>query len=134
MRHRRLLLAATQDLSWFYVALVIATVVPIVVVAVATAGSYGRFRAWAVVFVQSLFLVNVLIPHVPAAIVLGGYAPGLVTAVGLQLPFSVYFIRRSVREGVVSNAGAALALGAAVPALVVGLGTLYLIAGGLNSR
>ena len=121
------LLAATEDLSWFYVALVVATVVPLLVVLVATAGQPKRGAAWAVVFVQSLFLANVFVPHVPAAVVLGGYAPGVATAVGIQLPYGVYFVRRSVREGVISGTGAALAVGLAVPALVLGLGTMYLV-------
>lgn len=121
------LLAATRDLSWFYVALVVATVVPVVVVLWATTGRPSEGKAWTVVFVQSLFLVNVVVPHVPAAIIMRGYAPGLVTAVAINLPFSVYFLRRTVREGKVSRTAVVLALGLAVPALVAGLGTLYAV-------
>jgi hypothetical protein len=66
-------------------------------------------------------------------VVLGGYAPGVVTAVAINLPYSVYFVRRSVREGAVSGAGARLAVGLAVAALVVGLGTLYMVVGALVS-
>lgn len=33
-----------------------------------------------------ILLANVLVPHVPAAVVLGGYAPGVVTAVAINLP------------------------------------------------
>ena len=36
-----------------------------------------------------ILLANVLVPHVPAAMVLGGYAPGVVTAVALNLPVSL---------------------------------------------
>src|SRR6266545_938229 len=124
-------LAATQDLSWFYVALVVATVIPILVVLVATTVRRSRGAAWAVVFVQSLFFVNVFVPHLPAAVVLGGYAPGVATAVGINLPYSVYFVRRSVREGEVSRSEAALAVGVSVPALVLGLGVLYFVVGRL---
>ena len=123
------LLAATQDLSWLYVTLAAATFVPAVVVLVATSGRASRGKAWAVAFVQGLFLANVFVPHVPAALVLGGYAPGLATAVLINLPYSVYFLRRSVREQAVSRAGVALAVGLAVPALFLALGTLYLIVG-----
>jgi hypothetical protein len=52
----------------------------------------------------------------------------VVTAVAIQLP-AVYFARRSVREAVVSGAAVALAMTLAVPALVIGLGTMYFIAG-----
>jgi hypothetical protein len=123
------LLAVTGNLSWFYTALVVATLVPCIVVLNAVMRRTSRAAAWAVVFVQSLFFVNVFLPHVPAALLMGGYAPGVVTAVAIQLPWSVIFLRRSVREGRVSKSGVALAVGLAVPALVVLLGALYLVAG-----
>jgi len=121
------LLAATGHLSWFYVALLAATLVPFMVVLNAVMRPTSRAAAWAVVFVQSIFLANVFVPHVPAALMLGGYAPGVVTAVVIQLPFSVIFLRRSIREGAVSRAGAALAVGLAVPALIGLLGAMYLV-------
>lgn len=125
-------LAASEDLSWFYVALTVATVVPILVVLVATTGRPSRGAAWTVAFVQSLLLVNVVIPHIPAAVALGGYAPGLATAVAINLPYSVYFLRRSVRDGALSRREVVLAVALAVPALVVGLATLYFGVGAIE--
>lgn len=125
-------LAATEDLSLFYVALAVATVVPILVVLVATTGRPSRGAAWTVAFVQSLLLVNVVIPHIPAAVALGGYAPGLATAVAINLPYSVYFLRRSVRDGALSRREVVLAVALAVPALVVGLATLYFGVGAIE--
>jgi hypothetical protein len=123
------LLAATEHLSWFYAGLLVATFVPALIVLAATSARPSRGAAWAVVFVQSVFLVNVFVPHVPAAVMLGGYAPGVVTAVCINLPYSLYFMRRSVREGTVSSTGVAWAIGLAVPVLVVSLALLYVIAG-----
>lgn len=120
-------LAATEHLSWFYEALIVATVIPILVVVVAVRHPANRFASWAVVLVQSLFLVNVIIPHVPAALLMDGYAPGVVTAVAIQLPFSFYFLRRSLREGVISRGGAAWALALSAPVLVSVLGVFYLL-------
>lgn len=40
-----------------------------------------------------ILLVNVLVPHVPAAVVLGGYAPGVVTAVLVNLPVALLALR-----------------------------------------
>ena len=122
------LLLATTHLSWFYCALLFATIIPTLIVLAAVTGRAGRIAAWAVVFVQSLFLVNVVVPHVPAALVLGGYAPGVVTAMGVELPFSIYFLRRSVREGVVSGPGAAWTVSVAALALPLLLGVLYTVA------
>ena len=48
-------------------------------------------RRSALIFVRGLawiMLLNVALPHVPAAIFLGGYAPGLVTAVFVNLPIA----------------------------------------------
>lgn len=49
---------------------------------------------WLVVRVTaSVLLANVIVPHIPAAILLGGYAPGVVTAVALNLPLSLWILR-----------------------------------------
>jgi hypothetical protein len=37
----------------------------------------------------AVLLVNIVAPHVPAALLLGGYAPGVVTAVAVNLPVGV---------------------------------------------
>jgi hypothetical protein len=42
-----------------------------------------------------VMLANVMLPHVPAAIFLGGYAPGLVTAVAINLPLSLWVLRKT---------------------------------------
>lgn len=54
---------------------------------------------WCLLLLQATILVNAFW-HVAIAIVLfGGYAPGLVTALLINLPFSVYLLRRAVAEG-----------------------------------
>jgi hypothetical protein len=40
-----------------------------------------------------VFLANVIVPHVPAAILLGGYAPGVITAVAINLPLSLWILQ-----------------------------------------
>ena len=48
---------------------------------------------WLVVRVTaSVLLANVMVPHIPAAILLGGYAPGVVTAVALNLPLGLWIL------------------------------------------
>ena len=54
-------------------------------------------RRSALVLVQGLawiMLINVFVPHVPAAILLGGYAPGLITAVCVNLPIAGFALVR----------------------------------------
>lgn len=48
--------------------------------------------------VQTVMLINTA-SHVGAAALLGGYAPGLVTALVFNLPFSLYFIGSGLRQG-----------------------------------
>lgn len=54
---------------------------------VSTAAKILALRAVAV-----LLLVNVLAPHLPAAWAFGGYAPGVVTAVLVNLPVSIWVL------------------------------------------
>jgi hypothetical protein len=62
--------------------------------ALAWAGTTQRDRAgWLVLRAAAvILLVNVAVPHVPAAIALGGYAPGVATAVAVNLPIGVWVL------------------------------------------
>ena len=73
----------------------------------------SRTALWLLLLIQSAVLLNAGW-HVAAAVVLfGGYAPGLVTALILNLPFSIYLLRRATREHWLSRpAGWALVPGA----------------------
>jgi hypothetical protein len=63
----------------------------------------SRTALWLVLLIQTTMLVNALW-HVGAAVVLfGGYAPGLVTALLLNVPFSIYLLRLAREEGWVSR-------------------------------
>ena len=88
---------AEVSYSAFLWAVVVATVIPAAVVAVATLRSEARWAHWAAATVQAVVAVNVL-SHLASVTVLGGYAPGVVTAILLNLPFSTYFFRRASRE------------------------------------
>ena len=58
----------------------------------------SRTALWLLLLIQSAVLLNA-VWHVAIAFVLfGGYAPGLVTAVALNLPFSIHLLRRAFRE------------------------------------
>ena len=72
-------------------------------------------------------LANVFVPHVPAAIVFRGYAPGVVTAVLINLPVMSLLAVRMVRERWVSGWKAA-GFGVGVP-LVLGGAIVTWVAG-----
>jgi hypothetical protein len=53
---------------------------------------------WTVLLVQITMLLNALWHMLTAAVLFGGYAPGLVTGVLVNLPFSIYLLRRAAAE------------------------------------
>jgi hypothetical protein len=48
--------------------------------------------------IQTAVFVNAISHIVVATFVLHGYGPGLLTALAINLPFSIYLLRRAVRE------------------------------------
>jgi uncharacterized protein with HXXEE motif len=79
-------------------ALVLATVIPLGFSLWAAARPTSRAALWLVLVMWSTLLLNALW-HMAAALVLfGGYAPGVVTAVLLNLPISILVLRRAVAE------------------------------------
>ena len=61
-----------------------------------TAGARNDRAGWLVLkATAAVFLANVAVPHVPAAIALGGYAPGVATAVAINLPLTLWILLRS---------------------------------------
>ncbi len=79
-----------------HVGLIAATVFPLAVIA------WAILRPRKGLLVSVLFLECVLLVnagwHIFAAWVRGGYAPGVITAVLINLPFGIYVLRRAVRE------------------------------------
>jgi uncharacterized protein with HXXEE motif len=89
----------------FLVALFIVTAIPYVI-----AWRAVQQRAVAVhmlLCLQIIMLINV-IAHVATALFIGGYAPGVVTALAINLPFSICFLRLAVSEMWVSKKAMAL--------------------------
>ena len=79
-----------------HLALVMATVLPLLVVVWAILRP-NKGLLIAVLFLEAVLLVNAGW-HIFAALVRGGYAPGLITAMLINLPFGVYVLRRAVKE------------------------------------
>ena len=90
--------ASEVSLKGLQMALVMATAVPWAIAIWAASRPSQGIAIWCLLLVQAVVLVNVFWHLMVAAIVLQGYAPGLLTAVTLNLPFSVYLFRRAVRD------------------------------------
>jgi hypothetical protein len=79
-------------------ALALATVIPLGFSLWAAARPASRAALWLVLAMWATLLLNVAW-HVAAALVLfGGYAPGVATAIALNLPLSALALRRAVAE------------------------------------
>jgi hypothetical protein len=90
------------SLNQLYLALVVVTVVPALILVWGTTGANRPYKRYVVAMVAAALLWNVFLPHVPAAIAFGGYAPGVVTAVLINLPLTLYLFRRTRRENQLS--------------------------------
>ena len=82
--------------------LLLATVVPFIVTIVCVDGEKRSKKLYLLFLLQSVVLLNVFIPHIAASVRMRQYNPGVITAVCLNLPFSLYVFRRSV-PGTVSR-------------------------------
>lgn len=70
-------------------------------------------------------LANVLVPHVLATLVFGGYTPGVATAVLVNLPVMSILLFRAVREGWVTGTKAVVYAVLVPLGLVVGIVALF---------
>jgi len=81
----------------FLTSLIIVTAIPYMI------ASFGRLKRRdgrgvpLLLGVQVVMLINVF-AHITMAILVNGYAPGLATALLLNLPFSIYLLRRAYKE------------------------------------
>src|SRR5215203_5127783 len=91
-------LAGALTLGQVWTALVLVTLLPLAVAGWASMRPESRVPVWLLLLIQATLLLNVLWHTSAAVLVFDGYAPGLVTALLLNLPFSVYLLRRAARE------------------------------------
>ena len=91
------------SLTQLYIALVVVTIVPALMIGWATSGRESAAKRGVVAVVAAALLWNVLLPHLSAMVAFRGYAPGGLTALAVNLPFCVYFFRRSSRDGILTR-------------------------------
>ena len=82
----------------FLIALIIVTAVPYLIAWLGNLEREQSAGVYLLLGLQVVMLYNVLV-HGAMAAAMGGYAPGVVTAVAFNLPFSVYLLRRALKEG-----------------------------------
>jgi hypothetical protein len=90
--------AGAITLGQVWSALALVTVVSFGIAAWAAARPSSRPAIWLLLLVQMTILLNVVWHLAAAVVVFQGYAPGLVTALAIHLPFSIYLLRRAAAE------------------------------------
>ncbi|MEA2724398.1 MAG: hypothetical protein QOH59_2169, partial [Gemmatimonadales bacterium] len=81
-----------------WIALALATGIPLAFCLWAAVRPNSRTALWLVLAMWATLLLNAVWHVVAAMALFGGYAPGLVTAVALNLPLSVLVLRRAAAE------------------------------------
>jgi hypothetical protein len=89
--------AGPITLGQVWLALAVVTLIPLGLAAWAARGP-SPVALWLLLLVQATILLNVFWHIAAAALFFNGYAPGLVTAMAVNLPFSMYLLRRAARE------------------------------------
>src|SRR6185503_14879720 len=109
-----------------YLALLIATLVPVAIIGWAARQPDRPVRLWFALLVQAVIFLNALWHVATALVVFQGYAPGLLSAVLLNLPYSIIVYRKARRERWLSTSASWLLLpGALVVHGPLLLGVLY---------
>ncbi len=118
--------ALQHSVTNLHIALVLATVLPAIFIVWAI---FSR-RQWlliAALLVEAVLLVNAF-AHTLAAVLRGGYVPGLITAVLINLPFGIYVFRRAVRDRWIRPSVAWQLIAVAVALHVAWLSSIFLFA------
>jgi len=91
---------AAGGLAWwrptpaqFDLALLALTVAVALALGWAARGRITRTRLTVLRALPLVMLANVVVPHVPAALLMGGYVPGLLTALAVNIPVSLWALK-----------------------------------------
>jgi hypothetical protein len=121
-------LIARPSLQVLQIGWSLVTLVPaFIVLAAATAGR-SRVPDWLVCWVTSIYLANVFYPHLLEFSMSRTYAPGVVTAVFVNLPFAILLLRRALFEQYVSGRQLAAAVCAGFLGQPIVLAVVFIIA------
>jgi hypothetical protein len=117
------------DPERLYAGMALATLVPLVWVALAARAERRSAGAYSILVLYGMFLANAFVPHLLGTVLLRGYVPGAVTAAVLVIPFAAWLGRRALIDEYASRRGLAAALLAAIVVYVPALRALVGLAG-----
>ncbi|MEQ1517575.1 MAG: HXXEE domain-containing protein [Usitatibacteraceae bacterium] len=120
-------LFATPPLLVLQTAWLLVTLVPALVVLFAARADRSPFRDGLVCLVASMYLANAFVPHLLEFAMSRAYAPGLVTASLVVLPFGIVLMRQGLREQYLSGRQLAAVVAAGFLALPVVIASSFAI-------
>jgi hypothetical protein len=82
-----------------YVALTMGTLVPLLIALIAYLSGPRTLPLYLLAGIQGIMLANAFVPHLIGSIILRRYTPGVITAVTVIIPFSIFWFRRIVQRG-----------------------------------
>jgi len=86
-----------------YISLIFVTLIPFLVTYFCLRGERTIQKISILLILQAIIFWNALMPHIGGLFVLGMYNPGMITAVLLNVPFSIYLFRKVKQEESVSK-------------------------------
>lgn len=95
--------AESADSRKLFIALSIVTLVPLLVSTWSWMRPNSRAAFWLVMLIQATVFLNVFAHITSALAIFHGYGPGLLTALAVNLPFSIYLFRRARAGGWLSR-------------------------------
>jgi len=87
----------------FIAATVLLTIGGFIVTFLGAAGSQDGAGVHLVIAIQAIILINAFVPHIAATFWYRQYQPGVVTAVLVNIPFSIFFFYRVLSAGSISR-------------------------------
>jgi len=100
------------------VAWALVTVLPAVLIAAATRTGHHRLLDALVCWVASMYLANAVVPHTLELVVGRVYAPGVVTALVLNIPFCFLLLRQATVEHYLTRRQMMVVVGAGILSVV----------------
>ncbi len=86
-----------------YLSLLLVTIIPFALTFICLRGTFTNIKVFLLLTLQSIIFWNALVPHIIGLFVLRTYNPGAVTAVTLNVPFSLYLLKEIVAEKLINE-------------------------------
>ena len=83
----------------FTIAVTLLTILGFVITFLGANSTPGSVGFLLILEIQAIMLVNAVVPHITATIRFRMYSPGVITAVFLNIPFSITLFYRATNEG-----------------------------------